>query len=131
PYRIETGNGKHLRWFAPEAAKNDNSGSEPMSTSSKSINRKHKNPDSGDWHTDATLPEESHTVSVDRLRNKVLPVVTPDQDNDCANKVRELELKIVALTIAKKKCRDKFWFHFAVPVYLHFIPLMLLISHFN
>ncbi|CAG7833240.1 unnamed protein product [Allacma fusca] len=88
--------------LAPEGAKNDKSSSEPLSTSSKSINREHKNPDSGDRHSDATLPEESHKVSVDRLRNKVLPVVTPDHDNECENKVRELELKIVALTIAKK-----------------------------
>ncbi|CAG7697195.1 unnamed protein product, partial [Allacma fusca] len=64
-----------------------------------------KNSDIGDRHTDATLPQENHEASVGRFRNEVLPVVMPNQVNDCEDKVRELELQIVTLKDAKKKYR--------------------------
>ncbi|CAG7831538.1 unnamed protein product, partial [Allacma fusca] len=46
------------------------------------------NPDIGDRHTDATLPQETHEASVGRFRNEVLPVVMPNQVNDYEDKVR-------------------------------------------
>ncbi|CAG7830496.1 unnamed protein product, partial [Allacma fusca] len=63
------------------------------------------NPDNGDRHSDATLPQENHKGSVGRFRNEVLSVVIPNQVNGCEDKVRELELQIVALKDAKKKYR--------------------------